>query len=117
MRGNTNADLVVRFVKQEDDDYLKDKPSVLAYAYFPNGQAIGGDMTFNDSIWWSLSCNLLNFTQFRIFLTKLYPRANQRMTMSSKGAGVSHRIFRSRYLIMSNLVKALECLILNRPQS
>ena len=53
VRGNTNADLVVRFVKQEDDDYLKDKPSVLAYAYFPNGQAIGGDMTFNDSIWWS----------------------------------------------------------------
>ena len=32
VKGNANADLVVRFVKQKDDSYLKDKPSVLAYA-------------------------------------------------------------------------------------
>ena len=47
------ADLVVKFATRESDDYLKNKPSVLAYAYFPNGGEIGGDMTFNDSIWWS----------------------------------------------------------------
>ena len=53
VRGNAKADLVCRFATKEEDKYFKDKPSVLAYAYFPNNQPIGGDMTFNDSIWWS----------------------------------------------------------------
>lgn len=47
------ADLVVKFATKDQDSYFKDKPNVLAYAYFPNGGEIGGDMTFNDSIWWS----------------------------------------------------------------
>jgi hypothetical protein len=53
VKGNSKADLVCKFAKREEDDYFKDKPNVLAYAYFPNNQPIGGDMTFNDSIWWS----------------------------------------------------------------
>ena len=53
VRGNSKADLVVKFATNKEDKYFKDKPSVLAYAYFPNNQPIGGDMVFNDSIWWS----------------------------------------------------------------
>jgi len=53
VRGNKKADIVVRFAKREDDDYFKKRNSVLAYAYFPNNKPIGGDMVFNDSIWWS----------------------------------------------------------------
>ena len=52
-RVKVKADLVVKFATREEDKYFKDKPSVLAYSYFPNGGEIGGDMTFNDSIWWS----------------------------------------------------------------
>ena len=53
VRGNTKADIVCKFATKEEDNYFKDRPSVLAYAYFPNNQPIGGDMVFNDSIWWS----------------------------------------------------------------
>jgi len=53
VKGNAKADLVCKFATREEDSYFKNKPSVLAYAYFPNNQPIGGDMTFNDSIWWS----------------------------------------------------------------
>ena len=33
---------------------FKERPSTLAYAYFPNGAQIGGDITFNDSVIWSM---------------------------------------------------------------
>ena len=60
VRGNNKADLVVKFATRDEDKYFKDKPSVLAYAYFPNGRAIGGDMVFNDSIWWSKNGKSVN---------------------------------------------------------
>lgn len=53
VKDDQEADLVCRFVKSEDDEYLKNRPTVLAYAYFPTTNPIGGDMTFNDSVWWS----------------------------------------------------------------
>lgn len=60
VRGNSKADLVVKFATRDEDKYFKDKPNVLAYAYFPNGRAIGGDMVFNDSIWWSKKGDSVN---------------------------------------------------------
>ncbi len=50
---NTVADIEVKFQKREDNHYFTEKKTVLAYAYFPNGRKIGGDMVFNDSIFWS----------------------------------------------------------------
>ena len=47
------ADIEMRFVKAEDDKMFKERPSTLAYAYFPNGTQIGGDITFNDTVIWS----------------------------------------------------------------
>ena len=47
------ADITLRFARKEDDKYFKDKPSVLAYAYFPTNSTIGGDITFNDDYIWS----------------------------------------------------------------
>ena len=53
VKGNAKADIVVKFATREEDKYFKEKKNVLAYAYFPNNQPIGGDMVFNDSIDWS----------------------------------------------------------------
>ena len=46
------ADIEMRFVKQEEDKMFRERPGTLAYAYFPNGSKIGGDITFNDSVIW-----------------------------------------------------------------
>lgn len=50
---NEVADIEVKFQKREENHYFKEKKGVLAYAYFPNGRKIGGDMVFNDSVFWS----------------------------------------------------------------
>ena len=47
------ADIEVRFEKKEDNKYFKERGTVLAYAYFPTNNTIGGDMVFNDSVFWS----------------------------------------------------------------
>ena len=52
-RESETADIEVKFQKREDNHYFREKKGVLAYAYFPNGKKIGGDMVFNDSVFWS----------------------------------------------------------------
>ena len=47
------ADTEMRFETKDNDKMFRDKPGTLAYAYFPNGQKIGGDITFNDSVIWT----------------------------------------------------------------
>jgi len=60
VRGNANADIVVKFATKKEDKYFRDKPNVLAYAYMPTKNPIGGDMVFNDSIWWSKNGDSVN---------------------------------------------------------
>jgi len=50
---NKTADIILQFKRKEDDKYFKERPSVLAYAYFPTNAEIGGDITFNDDYIWS----------------------------------------------------------------
>ena len=50
----------MNFVERKDDKLFRDKPGTLAYAYFPNGQKIGGDITFNDSVIWTTNGKSLN---------------------------------------------------------
>ena len=53
-RSTSDAELKINFVAKNDDSYLKDKPNVLAYAYFPNPHSsLAGDVTFNDDYIWS----------------------------------------------------------------
>ena len=53
-RSTADAELKINFVAKESDSYLKDKPNVLAYAYFPNPRSsLAGDITFNDDYIWS----------------------------------------------------------------
>jgi hypothetical protein len=52
-KADEEADLEVKFEKREDNEYFKERKTVLAYAYFPNGKKIGGDMVFNDDVLWS----------------------------------------------------------------
>ena len=54
------ADIEMRFVRKEDDKFFRDRPTTLAYAYFPNGRKIGGDITFNDSVVWSTNGKSVN---------------------------------------------------------
>jgi hypothetical protein len=54
------ADIEMRFVKREDDKLFKDRPTTLAYAYFPTKNTIGGDITFNDSVLWSTNGESVN---------------------------------------------------------
>ena len=52
---NKQADITLKFARKEDDEYFKNKPSVLAYAYYPTSSPIGGDITFNDDYLWSVN--------------------------------------------------------------
>jgi len=54
------ADIEMKFADKQVDKFFRDKPSTLAYAYFPNGQKIGGDITFNDSVIWTTNGKPIN---------------------------------------------------------
>lgn len=48
-------DFSVEFKTPDEDHYFKDKPSVLAYSYFPEQGANSGRIVFNNSYIWSLN--------------------------------------------------------------
>lgn len=50
---NKKADIILQFKRSANDQFFKDRPSVLAYAYFPTNNEVGGDITFNDDYLWS----------------------------------------------------------------
>ncbi len=53
---NTSAntpDIPLHFIPTSENDLFKEKPSVLAFAYFPVSSPIGGDVYFNDDKSWS----------------------------------------------------------------
>ena len=51
---NTQADIEIRFATKDEDSYFKDRPSVLAYAYFPGQGNVSGKVVFNASYIWDL---------------------------------------------------------------
>tara|TARA_R110000751_G_scaffold185340_1_gene291789 strand:- start:293 stop:988 length:696 start_codon:yes stop_codon:yes gene_type:complete len=53
----TQADIEIRFKTKEEDDYFKNKPSVLAYAYLPGQGIYSGQVVFNASYIWDLKGN------------------------------------------------------------
>ena len=74
------ADIEVKFQKREDNHIFKENKHVLAYAYFPNGRAIGGDMVFNDSIFWSKDGKPRNAHDL---LPETYPDPKTRTTLKT----------------------------------
>jgi len=50
------ADIQIRFRKASDDNIFRDRPTVLAYAYFPK-TSLQGDIVFNLDFIWSLDDN------------------------------------------------------------
>jgi len=50
----TQADIEIRFATKDEDNYFKDRPSVLAYAYFPGQGNVSGKVVFNASYIWDL---------------------------------------------------------------
>lgn len=51
---NTQADIEIRFATKDEDKYFKDRPSVLAYAYYPGQGNASGKVVFNASYIWDL---------------------------------------------------------------
>jgi len=48
------GDFTIDFRDKEEDQYFKNSPSVLAYAYMPGQGALSGNVVFNNSYLWSL---------------------------------------------------------------
>lgn len=46
-------DLTIEFKSKKEDHYFVEKPSVLAYAYFPNQGSVSGKVVFNDEYMWT----------------------------------------------------------------
>ena len=59
-RTNKTADIEMHFETKDNDKMFRDRPGTLAYAYFPNGSKIGGDITFNDSVIWTTNGKPVN---------------------------------------------------------
>jgi len=51
--GKVKADLTIDFKSPEEDDLFKERPSVLAYAYFPAQGSSSGKVVFNDDYIWT----------------------------------------------------------------
>ena len=51
---NTQADIEIRFATKDENKYFKDRPSVLAYAYYPGQGNASGKVVFNASYIWDL---------------------------------------------------------------
>ena len=49
------VDITVDFETSEQNDYFKDRPSVLAYAYYPGQGSVSGKVVFNDDYIWTLN--------------------------------------------------------------
>ncbi len=52
-RSTAKADIPITFLPKKDDALFKERPGVLAYAYFPTSNPIGGDMVYNDDYIWT----------------------------------------------------------------
>ena len=47
------SNITIDFKTSEEDHYFKDRPSVLAYAYFPGQGSVSGKVIFNNDYIWS----------------------------------------------------------------
>ena len=77
IRTNKTADIEMRFETRENDKMFRDRPGTLAYAYFPNGSKIGGDITFNDSVIWTTNGKPVN--AHKVFPKKYPPNTKTKL--------------------------------------
>jgi len=50
---NPTSNITIDFKTSDEDHYFKDRPSVLAYAYFPGQGDVSGKVVFNNDYIWS----------------------------------------------------------------
>ena len=53
VKQSQNPDITIKFATPEEDYYFADKPTVLAYAYFPGQPGVSGKIVFNEKYEWS----------------------------------------------------------------
>lgn len=58
-----NPDITIEFKHSEDDEYFKDSPNVLAYAYYPK-TIHQGVIVFNDDYLWTMDGKPITGTEF-----------------------------------------------------
>lgn len=73
------VDITVDFKKGTEDKYFKDRPSVLAYAYFPGQGNVSGKVIFNDDYVWSLNGKPRKVKDVPPELVKGFPDPNMQM--------------------------------------
>jgi len=49
------TNLTINFKNSDEDPFFKDRPTVLAYAYFPGQGSVSGKVVFNNNYIWSLN--------------------------------------------------------------
>lgn len=52
--GLVNGNIQITFESSDENPYFEDKPTVLAYAYFPGQGSVSGKVVFNNDYIWSL---------------------------------------------------------------
>lgn len=51
---NQDPDITIEFKTKDEEPYFKERPSTLAFAYFPGQGAVSGIIVFNEEYRWSL---------------------------------------------------------------
>ena len=54
VRSDQNPDIRIEFKSPEEEHQFKERPSVLAFAYFPAQGSVSGRVVFNDAYEWSM---------------------------------------------------------------
>jgi len=60
---DTNPDITVKFVPAKDDDFFRNRPSILAYAFFPATRK-EGVIVFNDDYVWTMHGKSITGTEY-----------------------------------------------------
>lgn len=55
MHGTVEPDIRIYFKTSEEEPYFKERPSVLAFAYYPEQGNASGIIVFNDDYWWNMT--------------------------------------------------------------
>jgi len=55
VKSTENPDIRIEFKSAEEESLFKERPSVLAFAYFPAQGSVSGQVVFNDEYHWSMN--------------------------------------------------------------
>lgn len=87
---NENPIAKIRFTTRETDDYFKDRPNTLAYAYYPGQGDVTGKVVFNDDHLWSINGKPVNAPYDERVKFKSYDMQHTMMHELGHSLGLTH---------------------------